>query len=167
MAQFARKLIGPGACTRGGTCSSDSSRLHRAFRRLKKPRWREMSARSYALHSVCPQLFLILRRTGALFHCVRNWLYARAYCPHVIGQVEQYNGKQTEWSYESRIQKTEYLLSLCHKRHCKANNFRAGELNIRRLAFTTMHLENNTPSLCVYSNWIYCTEIELYEIIGP
>ena len=28
-----------------------------AFRRLKKPRSREMSARSYALHSVCPQLF--------------------------------------------------------------------------------------------------------------
>ena len=27
-----------------------------AFRRLKKPRCREMSARGYALHSVCPQL---------------------------------------------------------------------------------------------------------------
>ena len=27
-----------------------------AFRRLKKPKCREMSARGYALHSVCPQL---------------------------------------------------------------------------------------------------------------
>ena len=27
-----------------------------AFRRLKKPRCREMSARGYALYSVCPQL---------------------------------------------------------------------------------------------------------------
>ena len=27
-----------------------------AFGRLKKPRIREMSARGYALHSVCPQL---------------------------------------------------------------------------------------------------------------
>ena len=27
-----------------------------AFRRLKKPRIREMSARGYALHSVCPHL---------------------------------------------------------------------------------------------------------------
>ena len=27
-----------------------------AFRRLKKPRCQEMSARGYALHSVCPQL---------------------------------------------------------------------------------------------------------------
>ena len=27
-----------------------------AFRRLKKPRYREMSARGYALHNVCPQL---------------------------------------------------------------------------------------------------------------
>ena len=34
-----------------------------AFHRLKKPRCREMSARGYALHSVCPQLsfFLPLR----------------------------------------------------------------------------------------------------------
>ena len=29
-----------------------------AFRRLKKPRCREMSARGYALYSVCPQLSL-------------------------------------------------------------------------------------------------------------
>ena len=28
-----------------------------AFRKLKKPRCRVMSARGYALHSVCPQLF--------------------------------------------------------------------------------------------------------------
>ena len=27
----------------------------RAFRRLKKPRYREMSARGYVLHRVCPQ----------------------------------------------------------------------------------------------------------------
>ena len=27
-----------------------------AFRRLKKPRCRNMSARGYALHSVCPQI---------------------------------------------------------------------------------------------------------------
>ena len=31
-----------------------------AFRRLKKPRCREMSARGYALHSVCPQLSFFL-----------------------------------------------------------------------------------------------------------
>ena len=30
-----------------------------AFRRLKKPRRREMSARGYALYSVCPQLSLL------------------------------------------------------------------------------------------------------------
>ena len=31
-----------------------------AFRRLKKPRSWEMSARGYALHSVCPQLFFFI-----------------------------------------------------------------------------------------------------------
>ena len=32
----------------------------RAFHRLKKPRSREMRARGYALHSVCPQLYFFL-----------------------------------------------------------------------------------------------------------
>ena len=32
-----------------------------AFRRLKKPRSGEMSARGYAHHSVCPQLFFFLK----------------------------------------------------------------------------------------------------------
>ena len=37
----------------------------RAFRRPKKPRCRQMSARSYALNSVCPQLyFSLLMRIG-------------------------------------------------------------------------------------------------------
>ena len=44
-----------GASTGGGNCSPGSSRLL-AFSRLKKPMCQEMSARSYALHSVCPQL---------------------------------------------------------------------------------------------------------------
>ena len=36
-----------------------------AFRRLKKPRCREMSARDYSLHSVCPQLFFFSRKISS------------------------------------------------------------------------------------------------------
>ena len=38
-----------------------------AFRRLKKPRSREMSARGYALHSVCPRLSFFLQLSTFLF----------------------------------------------------------------------------------------------------
>ena len=34
--------------------------IGRAFRRLKNPRFREMSVRGYALYSVCPQLFFYI-----------------------------------------------------------------------------------------------------------
>ena len=40
-----------------GNCSPGSSRFYRLFRRLKKPRNREMNARSYGLYSVCLLFF--------------------------------------------------------------------------------------------------------------
>ena len=47
----------PDACTRGGNCSPGSKRFYRlGVHRLTKPRCGEMSARSYALQSVYPQL---------------------------------------------------------------------------------------------------------------
>ena len=53
----------PCACTRGGNCSPGSSRfIVRSFRRLKKPRSWEMSARSYALYSVCHFPFFLIER---------------------------------------------------------------------------------------------------------
>ena len=41
-----------------------------AFRRLKKPRCREMSARGYALDSVCPQLSFFSSTPNDSFMCV-------------------------------------------------------------------------------------------------
>ena len=48
----------PSASTEGGETAVQAvvGSIVWAFRRLKKPRSREMSARGYSLHSVCPQL---------------------------------------------------------------------------------------------------------------
>ena len=61
-----------------------------AFRRLKKPRYREMSARGYALYSVCPQPFFCFleARCVSLFgiqtwgvHLSTPWLFELAKHP--------------------------------------------------------------------------------------
>ena len=51
-----------------------------AFRTLKKPRSREMSARGYSLHSVCPQLSFpspIKRIVGLSANKADNFIYLR------------------------------------------------------------------------------------------
>ena len=56
-----------------------------AFRRLKKPRYREMSAHSYALYSVCPQLsFFLFSKLFLLRYATINF-------PHSIVKI---HGKQ-------------------------------------------------------------------------
>ena len=61
-----RKLV-PGACTREGIAAQAVvGSIVWVFRRLKKPRSREMSARAYALHSVCTQRSFFISRTRTL-----------------------------------------------------------------------------------------------------
>ena len=54
-----------------------------AFRRLKKPKCREMNARGYALHSVCPQL---------------------PFFPHTPKGVKRYNRRFSELRGHKRCQ---------------------------------------------------------------
>ena len=57
-----------------------------AFRRLKKSRRREMSARSYKFHSVCFRIFFLLRA----------WLYTRPLISNIFNIVESIS---SEWMH--------------------------------------------------------------------
>ena len=54
-----------------------------AFRRLKKPRCGEMSARGYKLHSVCPQLSFFMGRVKSVDSSSKRRTFVKASTPSI------------------------------------------------------------------------------------